>query len=107
MEETKEPRIPFSKIEPNTTNYVDAPVQFYHPPGMIKSSSLYNKLSDESKNNSEELGMLNYSYENIQGTQGLENSSAIYPEQPLKDMPAPQVIVKDKENKPKQPKKTG
>lgn len=102
MEEVKEPRIPFTKIEPNTSNYANAPVQFYHPPELIKSHSFYNKLSDESKPHSEELGMLNYSYDNIQGTQGLENSSVIFPEPAVKEMMAPQNIIKEKEEEAKE-----
>lgn len=49
----------------------------FYPPEMIKNHDMYHKLSGNSKRSSEELGIMNYSYENIQGIQGLENKENI------------------------------
>lgn len=98
VEEYKDARTPFSKIDANSASFGNSAIPFYPPPEVVKSHSFYNKLSDESKPSSEELGMLNYSYDNIQGTQGLENSSGIFPDQPAKDILIPQDFIKENEN---------
>ena len=103
MEEYKDARTPFAKLDVNSASFRNTAIPFYPPPEVVKSHSFYNKLSDESKPSSEELGMLNYSYDNIQGTQGLENNSAIFPDQPVKDLAIPQDFIKENENDQNEP----
>lgn len=97
IEELKDNRVPFARVDSNPASFGNPTIPFYHPPELIKSHSFYNKLSDESKQSSEDLGILNYSYENAQGAQGLENNSAIFPDKPIKDIVIPQDFMKDTE----------
>ena len=69
-------RVPLNKIDTNSVNFGHNSAPYYHP-GLVKSHSHYQKGSDEFKGSSEELGIMNYSYENLQGTQGLENKENI------------------------------
>jgi hypothetical protein len=49
---------------------------FFHP-NLVKSQSAYHQHSDEYKDSSDGFGMMNYSYDGLQGNQGLENKENI------------------------------
>lgn len=69
-------RTPLNKIETNSVNFGNNSAPYYHP-SLVKSHSHYQKHSSDFKVSSDELGLMNYSNENLQGAQGLENKENI------------------------------
>jgi hypothetical protein len=65
-----------NRIDTNSANFGNNSAPYYHP-NLVKSHSHYQKQSDDSKEYSEELGIINYSYENLKAAQGLENNNLL------------------------------
>lgn len=96
-------RTPLNKID---TNFGNNSAPYYHP-SLVKSHSHYQKHSNDFKGSSDELGILNYSNENMQGAQGLENKENINlldshntSEEKLEDMADPGMMFANRICKP-------
>jgi hypothetical protein len=72
----KDLRTPMNNLSHNSANFGNNSAPYYHP-NLVKSHSHYQKQSDDSKEYSEELGIINYSYENLKAAQGLENNNLL------------------------------
>lgn len=69
-------REPLGKVDTNAPHFANNSAPFFQPE-IGKNHNFYQKHTDEFKNSSEGAGLLNYSYENLQGNQGLEGKDHI------------------------------
>jgi hypothetical protein len=60
------------EVDQNASHIMNSSVPYF-PPTLVKSHSLYQKHPDDSRESSD--GILNFSYENMQGNQGLEKEN--------------------------------
>lgn len=97
-------RTALAKVDTNAAQFANNSAPYYHS-ALVKSPSLYQKNSEDYKEGSEGTGVLNLSYPNFQGAQGLENKENINLlesnnslEEPLEDVPPLTTMILNNRN---------